>query len=493
MPKSKKAKNQKSIVILKRASGIFLALFIFVGIIIGSFFGYEKAYAGKILLGVKVGGLNIGGESKQTAKVQLDKYLSDLSKKNITIISDNQINNVKLGDLGITFNSQNLIDQAYNIGRENNYQLRFTHALAAFINEKNITLVPSVDQTKSRAALEKISSSVIKESKDAYFKLEGDNLVTVLSEEGKTINLDVFQNDVKNLVAENLVNNKIVLQYINTAPKISNDDLSKIKPEAERIIQDPIVLTYNYKKYTASKEEIVSWLSLQKNNYQGLQIAFNNDEINSYIETIAQKIDQKSAPKKIRSDNNEVVDEGRDGFALDRDKALSDIKNILIARQNQTETTNQIALEVTTTSREEQTIAPENLNVNGGTPGLYDSRYIEVDLSTQTMYLWEGSNQVASYTVSTGKWSMPTPTGTRYIESKDERAYSAKYDLYMPWWNSIGGGYGIHELPEWANGTKEGESHLGTPVSHGCIRLGVGAAEFVYNWAAVGTPVYIHK
>lgn len=488
-----KNKNKKSSIVLKRALGIFLALFIFVGIICGSFFGYEKAYAGKILLGVKIGGLNVGGQSTQEAKQNLDSYLNDLGKKNITIISDNQISSLKLSDLSVSFNLQELIDNAYQIGRENNLTVRFTHALAAFTSEKNISLNTNIDETKSQTALEKISSSVVKEPKDAYFKIDNDNLVMVLSEQGKILNFDSFKNNIKNLVAENFVNNKIVLDYSTSTPKISNDDTARIKPDIERIIKDPIILTYNYKKYTVDKEEIVSWIGLQKDNYQGLGISYNNDEIRSYLETIAKKIDQKSAPKKIRSDNSEVVDEGRDGFELDQEKALNDIKAVLIARQNQTESINQIALEVKITTRKEETIDPADINVNGGTAGLYEGKYIEVDLSTQTMYLWESSNQISAYTVSTGKWSMPTPTGTRYIESKDERAYSAKYDLYMPWWNSIGGGYGIHELPEWANGTKEGESHLGTPVSHGCIRLGVGAAEFVYNWAPAGTPVYIHK
>ncbi|MCL5794943.1 MAG: peptidoglycan binding domain-containing protein, partial [Patescibacteria group bacterium] len=174
MSKSKQTKHKKSVVILKRAGGIFLALFIFVGVLAGSFFGYEKAYANKILLGVKVGSINLGGKTKQDAKAQLDNYLNNLSNKNITVISDNQISNVKLSDLGVSFNSQNLVDQAYDIGRENNYQIRFTHALAAFVNEQNISLVPNIDQTKSRVALEKISSSVIKDSKDAYFKLDGE-------------------------------------------------------------------------------------------------------------------------------------------------------------------------------------------------------------------------------------------------------------------------------------------------------------------------------
>lgn len=110
------------------------------------------------------------------------------------------------------------------------------------------------------------------------------------------------------------------------------------------------------------------------------------------------------------------------------------------------------------------------------------------------MYILEGSKLINSYRVSTGKWSMPTPVGQFAINSKDPKAYSRTYNLYMPYWMAfIGHEYGIHELPETPSGRKEGESSLGVPVSHGCVRLGVGSAAEVYNWAEIGTPVFIHK
>lgn len=57
----------------------------------------------------------------------------------------------------------------------------------------------------------------------------------------------------------------------------------------------------------------------------------------------------------------------------------------------------------------------------------------------------------------------------------------------------IGTQYGIHELPEWPNGVKEGTGHLGTAVSGGCVRLGIGPAKALYDWAEVGTEVEIRK
>jgi len=127
------------------------------------------------------------------------------------------------------------------------------------------------------------------------------------------------------------------------------------------------------------------------------------------------------------------------------------------------------------------------------TPQLTEGKYIDIDLASQTLTIFEDGRSLGSYKISTGKYSMPTPRGNFAIRNKVKRAYSSTYNLWMPYWMAFTWmGHGIHELPEWAGGIKEGESHLGIPVSHGCVRLGVGPAERVYNWVDIGTPVVVH-
>ncbi len=118
---------------------------------------------------------------------------------------------------------------------------------------------------------------------------------------------------------------------------------------------------------------------------------------------------------------------------------------------------------------------------------------IVINTDTQRLQTLSYGHAFASFPISTGKWNFATPLGNHAVTNKIKRAYSRRYGLYMPWWMAIvpGGAYGIHELPEWPNGTKEGESHLGTPRSHGCIRLGVGPAKLVYDWTETGTQVVV--
>lgn len=126
-------------------------------------------------------------------------------------------------------------------------------------------------------------------------------------------------------------------------------------------------------------------------------------------------------------------------------------------------------------------------------PRITEGKYIDIDLASQVMVTFENGVNMGTYLISTGKSGMNTPRGTWQILNKNPRAWSNKYKLYMPYWMAITNqGHGIHELPEWPNGYKEGANHLGIAVSHGCVRLGMGNAQLVYSWAEVGTRVIVH-
>ncbi len=127
-------------------------------------------------------------------------------------------------------------------------------------------------------------------------------------------------------------------------------------------------------------------------------------------------------------------------------------------------------------------------------PAITTGKFIDINVATQVMTIFEDGKALDAYMVSSGKPGMDTPKGNYTIQNKTPRAWSKSYGLYMPYWMALvaSGKYGIHELPEWPGGYKEGANHLGTPVSHGCVRLGVGPAERVYTWADIGTPVLVH-
>jgi lipoprotein-anchoring transpeptidase ErfK/SrfK len=119
-------------------------------------------------------------------------------------------------------------------------------------------------------------------------------------------------------------------------------------------------------------------------------------------------------------------------------------------------------------------------------------RVIEIDLGSQSLRAWQDGRVVLEAPVSTGAPGTETPTGRFRVLSKETRHWSTQFGVWMPWAMRVVGGIFIHELPVTTDGRRLGASSLGRPVSHGCIRVGVGAAERLFRWASVGTPVVIH-
>lgn len=142
-----------------------------------------------------------------------------------------------------------------------------------------------------------------------------------------------------------------------------------------------------------------------------------------------------------------------------------------------------------------------------------------VDLSDQTISITLGGEEVFASRVSSGGPGYRTPTGTHKILGKQEvRIGGAKPYYIMPKFQMLGingrgfTGYGFHALPSlgsaqlrarirglqqqglpvptslYADDTmwQEAVSHLGIPVSHGCIRLSPEGADFLYEFTDVG-------
>ena len=116
-----------------------------------------------------------------------------------------------------------------------------------------------------------------------------------------------------------------------------------------------------------------------------------------------------------------------------------------------------------------------------------EERWIDVDLSEQLLTAYEGHTPIYSYLVSTGLPDTPTPVGQFRIWIKlryDDMAGADYYIEDVPFVMYFHEGYGLHGVTWHAN--------FGHPMSHGCVNQPNDEAEWLFNFAGVGTLVNIH-
>jgi lipoprotein-anchoring transpeptidase ErfK/SrfK len=119
---------------------------------------------------------------------------------------------------------------------------------------------------------------------------------------------------------------------------------------------------------------------------------------------------------------------------------------------------------------------------------------------SKALYLYKGRKLVRRLGVATGQWRYPTPLGTFQVVDKQYNPwwYPPSSDwarglkpvppgpgnpLGTRWMGLTGGLVGMHGTPDAAS--------IGYSASHGCIRMRIPDAEWLFSRVDVGTPVVI--
>jgi lipoprotein-anchoring transpeptidase ErfK/SrfK len=155
-----------------------------------------------------------------------------------------------------------------------------------------------------------------------------------------------------------------------------------------------------------------------------------------------------------------------------------------------TETPGTMAMSIVEDTPTSQYVAPQAPLPSGQLPSVAqsgDTRWIDVDLTQQAVYAYQGSTMVNSFIVSTGTWQYPTVTGQYnvYVKYRFANMHGPGYFLPdVPYVMYFYKSYGLHGT-YWHH-------NFGHPMSHGCVNLQTDDAAWLFNWASIGTLVNVH-
>ena len=129
------------------------------------------------------------------------------------------------------------------------------------------------------------------------------------------------------------------------------------------------------------------------------------------------------------------------------------------------------------------TISPNNINTLNITS---DTNFlINVDINNQKTYVYEGKSDnwtlLKTFSCSTGIDGENTPVGSFSIKEKGEWFFSDEYNQGGKYWSQITGDILFHSLPYSNDRTTIVDYTVNKPSSHGCIRLYLDDAKWIYE------------
>jgi len=255
------------------------------------------------------------------------------------------------------------------------------------------------------------------------------------------------------------------------------------QPLALRVGSTTVLVTPDVLGATAAVDRAVERaLAAQPNQPVSLGVSVVSGTVADFVAKLAQRFDRAPADSRLALRNlRPWLSKERAGRKLDQRKAVHDI-NVALA---------------------DLTRAQLRLTLKALKPKVTRAQFgpvIVIRRNTNRLYLYSGMKLRRLFAVATGQQQYPTPLGRFSIVVKWRNPWW--YPPKSPWaqgqspippgpnnplgtrWMGLSApGVGIHGTPS--------DASIGYSVSHGCIRMHISQAEWLFKHVEVGTTVFI--
>lgn len=294
----------------------------------------------------------------------------------------------------------------------------------------------------------------------------------------------------KNISSENAL---VQLKEIQRYNIIADNELHNISASIDSIQDstksyDTGINYFNNKQYLEAISSLKKVSALDLNYLDSLiylDHAKNNlkDDLLAYCDNLISNDHYNEALSKI-SDNSDIL-----GDDISVKEKIIDIKT----KQQEYLDKNSAILEASSSALT-TTISPNNintLNIESTT-----SYFINVNLENQKTYIYKGKPDkwqlVRTCPCSTGvSGEDDTPSGSFSTKEKGDWFFSDKYNQGAKYWTQITGDILFHSVPFAKDKTTVLDYTMNKTSSHGCIRLSIDDAKWIYTNIPKGSKVII--
>lgn len=388
---------------------------------------------------------------------------------------DKQVKKYRLAELGLAIDSDATVARA----RKSTNSLR---ARLLWWQKQPVTIVLKSNPAKLTDFINKNARAVTKQVVNTVVEVTPQGTVTTTdSQAGEEVGLVNGERDIVQAVSALNTKPLLLSQHV-VEPAITKESTKKVVASLQSTLQRSITFTIQTNQIVAEPGEIAGWFvltpNIQKRTYD---ISVDAGKVDDYINAKASEYIRlpRDQVEVVQPDGSVLVlVKGQSGIDVTNKKEISQTLHDKIL----TDQSLKLTMEVAETPY-------KTVSANAG------DKLIEVDITAKRMYVYESGVLLRTFLVSAGAPATPTVTGTYAIYSKirsqNMRGFNADGSTYfqpnVSFVNYFYRDYAIH-----GNYWRPTSYFGNINSSHGCVGITDYDAEWIYNWAPVGTQVVVH-
>lgn len=362
MVKNKKPKRRKVVFALGWLFFIFLAVLV----------AYKLAFLNKVSPGVFLGGVKVGGLTKEEATNVAVKEKDGLPKS-FSFFFEGKTWNWNLADLGVVVDINDSAKRAYEVGRSGAWIKQIGEQKQAWFFGVQTPLVWHWNEKRVDDYISSLSAELERIPEEpTVFVVKGAVSVNP-GRDGVVLDVEGLKTEIKQKLDFPTLfpNNPILLPLVPVTIQLSPAEQAVAKKEAESFLGSKISLSFSDggadQEWSLSEDDLVGFLNLTPPDGDA-----SYPRVASYAATLASAIDRGPENAAFRFTPSEASGSGRvtifrpgkDGLVLDQGKTIEELSQAVREIVKGGQKTQKISLTIAHTPPQISTASINNLGIN---------------------------------------------------------------------------------------------------------------------------------
>lgn len=287
---------------------------------------YNLYYGKRIIPGVTVAGINVGGMTFDRAEESLKEKEAHISK-DLSFKEGSNIFLVKGDDIELEYDWESSVVSAFEVGRSRNFFVDTKDKIVGLFKNINIPASYTYDEDSLGIKISVVKNEINVEPKNSAFIKTDETLGASESSEGLKILEEEFYEKIISSF-DNLNYSEFDIPVEVVEPEIKKSDADNFLSIVEGIISKDLEIDFGDKRWILDSDKILSLIEIYKDDEDAkVKLRLNESELKKLSMDLALEVNQSPRGKVISTDGNKVtefkiISEGKE---LDENKFKNDL------------------------------------------------------------------------------------------------------------------------------------------------------------------------
>ncbi|MEP7291167.1 MAG: VanW family protein [Chloroflexota bacterium] len=314
---------------------------------------FQIAFRERIIPGISAYGINLGGMTQAQAQAALEgrfTYAQDavFTFRYTSPDGSDQVWQLKAGELGVTFDADATVSEAYAAGHESNLLNNLVDQALIWLNGRSISPIIRYDQNAAVQQLEGFASVINRPSQDATLAIDGVNIQATLGRSGRSLDLTSTLDRLDDAILSLSSGGELPL-IINETPPVAWD-AEEAAQRARIALSSPVTFIADNPDggtlgpWVASIDQIRALLRIDTvtndDGTQRYEVSVDPAPFQDYLQTLAPGLISTPVDARFhfneQSGDLEVIDPARNGRTLNVPQTLARMEQAIFSDVNRT-------------------------------------------------------------------------------------------------------------------------------------------------------------